>query len=82
MAALTDQERFEVWRDLMVSLKLGNVGTATKQDAATMVNALDVFLEANLTAVNNAIPSDVRAKFTTPQKALALSLVALKRALR
>lgn len=48
-------------------------------EVRALIDALDDYVEANATAINQAIPVTVRTKATLGQKALALAYVAMKR---
>jgi hypothetical protein len=64
------------------SAQLARAGDSTaglKADLVAMVNALDDYLTANATAINNAIPQPARGRFTAGQKALAMAICAMKR---
>jgi hypothetical protein len=58
-----------------------NLGTAafTKPELVAAVAALDTFLSTNEPGVNNAFPAAFRSKGTTPQKAMLLAYVTLRR---
>ena len=51
----------------------------TKADVRAAVDALDLYLDTNATAINTAIPQPARGALTSAQKARLLSLVALRR---
>lgn len=77
MVALTTQQRKEI-RDQYMRERHTS-GTCTKADLLAAFNGLDDYLEANATAINNAIPQPARAQLTTAQKALIMAMVAMKR---
>jgi hypothetical protein len=77
MAALSDPDRAIVWADSMRALP-GPI-SITKADLRAAVNALDDFLEANQTAINNTIPQPARGALSTKQKAQLLMLVIERR---
>lgn len=81
MAALSEQERANVWADFMRKLSLTNesLGAVSKADLRAAVDAIDQFLEDNATTINNAFPQPARANLTVPQKARLLAYVALRR---
>lgn len=58
-----------------------NLGSAafTKPELIAATAALDAFMNTNETAINNALPTAFRNKATTPQKAMLLVLVTLRR---
>jgi hypothetical protein len=58
-----------------------NLGVAsfTKPELVAAISALDTFLSTNETAINNAFPTAFRSKATTPQKAMLLAYVTLRR---
>lgn len=86
MAVLGDSDRVKCWQALMrgtlpnVNVVNTEAWTATKAELRSLVNAADDFADTNGAAYNTSIPSGIRNKFTTKQKALALGLVCLKRA--
>lgn len=75
--ALTAQQA----REASVALAKAEAGllTMSKTDLAAAVNAMDAFLGANQTAINNAFPEPFKSTATTAQKAALLSFVALRR---
>lgn len=81
MAILTEQERLEcraLWNDLNAKERLSIAGL-TKADMAAAVNALDVFFDTNVAAINAAIPQPARTALTVRQKALLVVAVIRKR---
>ena len=87
MAVLTDQDRFEVWADVMrqtaISLALDEpIGNITKQDLRAAIDALDVWLNDNAASANSAIPLPARTALSARQKAALLMYVISKRYLR
>lgn len=79
MATLTPQERAEVAALLMQDAKVGVLNGLLKSDIKATIDALDVYLSANWTSINQSIPQPSRGALTAKQKALALSLVVQKR---
>ena len=80
MAASPDEKRIAAWVELMQ--KLSSEGQAigiTKADLRAAVDAIDNFLESNVTAINNAFPQPSRSSLTTAQKARILAAVTLYR---
>lgn len=78
MAVLNDGDRHAVWAAFM----RGNAeafGALTKPDLRAAVNALDDFLNTNVSAINQAIPQPARSTLTAPQKALLLQYVIQRR---
>lgn len=73
--AFTTQELREIAVHLatQTGIQLG------KPDLMAAVNALDTFLGANESAINNAFPEPFKSTATTPQKAAVLAYVSLKR---
>lgn len=87
MAVLSEQDRFEVWADIMrqTQIDLKNdfpVGAITKQQLREVVDVLDDFLETNASAINTAIPQPQRGILNAQQKAAILMYVISKRYLR
>lgn len=80
MAVLPENDRAAVHAELMRQLSDAREPCGvTKPDLRAAVDALDAFLDANASALNNAIPQPARSTLTTPQKARLLAFVALKR---
>lgn len=80
MAVLADSDRADIWTDIMRQLSSERQSCAiTKADLRAAVDAIDVFLESNATAINNAFPAAAKAGLTTGQKARIVAYVALKR---
>ena len=50
-----------------------------RKEVRAMIDAMDDYLEANQSAINQAFPVAVRQKASLTQKALALAYVAMKR---
>ncbi len=74
--ALTAQQL----RELAVELaRATGMEAMAKPDIIAAATALDTFLGANQTAINNAFPEPFKTNATTPQKAALLSYVALRR---
>lgn len=83
MAVLNETQRQAV-RDTLIRLRdefaaWVNLG-GTKADVRAVVDAFDDYLETNAAAINQSIPVGPRGAFTTPQKAIIMAYVALKRA--
>lgn len=78
MAVLSQAERARVLRWAMRDPSLGPC-SFTKPDLVAAVAALDQFLDDNASAVNSALPQPFRGSATTPQKALLLAYVVLRR---
>ncbi len=79
MAALTDQQRFEVWAEFMRRSDLGTFGALTKLELRAALDALDTFFVDNASTINSAIPQPARAQLTISQKAILLMMVVAKR---
>lgn len=80
MAVLADNERADIWADIMRQLSSERQACAiTKTDLRAAVDAIDNFLEANTTVINNAFPAAARTGLTAAQKARILAYVAIKR---
>lgn len=77
MAVLSDADRLAVWAQWM--RENTEACGITKPDLRAAVDALDVFLDTNATAINTAIPLPARTTLTTAQKARLLAYVTLKR---
>jgi hypothetical protein len=80
MAALSSNERAEVWADAMreLSEQRSSVGIV-RADLRAAVDALDTFLNDNASAINTAIPQPARGALTPAQKALLLNYVIRRR---
>jgi len=81
MAVLSDAERGALHAESYASVSAirESTGSLTKADLRAAIDALDSFLDANATAINNAIPQPARSILTTGQKARLLAYIALKR---
>lgn len=80
MPVLVDADRREVWAEYMREMSGNAESTSlTKADLRAAVNALDDFLNANATAINNAIPQPAQGALTTAQKARLLVYVIRQR---
>jgi hypothetical protein len=77
MAVLINADRAAVWASLMTDNT--EVCSITKTDLRAAVNAIDDFLEANATAINNTLPAAAKAGLSVAQKARLLSYVVRKR---
>lgn len=78
--AMTEQQRQALHAELMAALSRDQeTVTVSKADLRAVIDALDDFLEANASAVNNAIPQPARTALTVPQKARLLAYVTLRR---
>lgn len=80
MAVLSDQDRITVSSQAMqdISARRDPINI-TKIELKAAVDALDAFMNANATAVNNALPAAAKANLTTQQKALLLMYVIARR---
>lgn len=80
MAVLDDTTRANIAANLMREWSNDRESVAAlKPDVRAMVNALDDFMDAHATDVNNAIPQPARSQFTVGQKARALARIVLAR---
>lgn len=80
MAVLSDDQRKDVWAELMRAWSNERAAvTINKTDLRAAVDAIDTFFNANITAINNAFPATARAGLTPKQKALVLVYVIAKR---
>lgn len=77
MAVLIDADRVTVWAQMMSDNT--EACSITKADLRAAVNALDDFLEANATAINNTLPAAAKAGLSLAQKARLLSYVVRRR---
>lgn len=48
-------------------------------EVRALIDAMDDYLEANASSINQSIPAGVRGKATMPQKAMAMAYCAMKR---
>lgn len=78
MAVLSDTDRFDVWARYMRDKIIANA-TITKPELRAAVDAIDDFLDANDTAINNAIPEPARSALTKAEKAAIVMYVTAKR---
>lgn len=81
MAALTVAERRQAARRLAHRMygEQGQTATLDLTQLAAAVGGIDDFFEANMAAINTAIPQPARGVMTAPQKAELLAYVALKK---
>lgn len=81
MAALSDANRIDTMRQFARKAfqDLGATANMTTADIKSAVDALDDWLEANITTLNAAFPLPFRTTASTQQKALILSFVAMKK---
>lgn len=77
MAALSENNRRDVWADVM--RRSGPVGALTKAQLRAAIDAADDWAEANAGSFNAAIPQPARGVLAAKQKAIILAFVALKR---
>ena len=61
-------------------LETNATANLTTTEIEALIADLDAYLDANAAAINTAIRASVRAKATTPQKALGMAYCALRRA--
>lgn len=80
MAVMDALNRVRVWAHLMRQSALGELSGVTKADLRATVDALDDWIEANQTSINQAIPQPARAALTLQQKTLVFCWVAMRRA--
>lgn len=78
MAVLSDADRALITAQFMRD-NAEQIGALVKSDIRDTVNALDVYLNDNATAINSAIPQPSRGALTTGQKARVFGLVVRKR---
>jgi len=83
MAVLTEQERTELssifQRD---ESRDRNTIAGIKSEVKILIDSLDDYLDANASAMNQAIPQPTRGLMTTKQKARALIYVVKQRFLQ
>lgn len=82
MAALIDQDRFDLMAQLMRDIAFVSASGVTKADLRAAVDAIDSYLNTNASAINTAIPQPARANLSIPIKALLLMYVVQKRYLK
>lgn len=76
MATLSDNERRDVWAEIMADLSRDREACGlTKAEVRAIVDAADAFLDANAAAYNSTIPAGVRGKAGASLKARALMKV-------
>lgn len=79
MATLSPSDRAAVAAELNRAFPPGESCAALKDDIVAAVAALDALLDAQATAINNAIPLPARGTLTTAQKARCLMFVIQRR---
>ena len=77
MAALSENDRVEVWADYM-RRNVDAIGI-TKQDLRAALDATDQWIDDNASAYNTALPVAARTGLAARQKALLFMYVAAKR---
>ncbi len=77
MAVLSEQERFDTWRQYMKD----NLDpfTLTKTELRAGIDAADVWVQDNKVSFNNALPAAAKAELSALQKSQLLTYVAAKR---
>lgn len=76
MAALSTDDRRELWAELMAALSRdGDSVSITKAELRAAVDAVDDFLDDNAATINAAIPQPARSGLTVSQKARLLNFV-------
>ena len=78
MAVLSDADRALIAAQFMRE-NAEQIGALVKSDIRSVVDALDVYLNDNATAINTAIPATPRGILTVGQKARIFGLVVRKR---
>lgn len=81
MAVLDEANRSLTWRQVMAQMSSARTQLASlsKADLRAAIDGLDSFLDANATAINNAIPQPVRGNLTASLKAMCLVAVITRR---
>lgn len=80
MAVLSNEDRVEIWRDIMNALSGEREPCAlTKTDLRAAIDAADAWVDANKASYNNALPAAARTALTPAQKARLLTIVIKKR---
>jgi hypothetical protein len=79
--ALDSTQRADTMRQMVRKMFVESNATADLDtlEVRVLVDAMDEYLEANQTAINQSIPVAVRNKASLTQKALAMAYVAMKR---
>lgn len=81
MAALTEEERKEIWAEFQREASAKREALPlTKAQLRAAVNALDDYFDANGAALNSAIPQPARGALTTRQKLFLVVYVLTQRA--
>jgi hypothetical protein len=80
MAVLNEQQRVDVWAEIMRQLSSAHESCGiTKPQLRAAIDAVDQWCEDNAAAFNAALPVAARNGLTAAQKARLLAYVALKR---
>lgn len=80
MALLTEVVLRKIWRGLMRLWSRTNDPTAfDKNELYNAIVAIDIFLDNNAAAINNAFPATFRTSATAAQKSIIVAIVALAR---
>lgn len=76
MAALTTEQRREIWAEAMREMsREWESCSVTKNDLLVVFNALDDWFDANASTINQAIPQPQRGQLTARQKARIVALI-------
>ena len=69
-ASLTDSKRVQIWAETMSesSAVHESLGTLSKAELRSAVNAIDAWINTNTSSFNSAIPEPARTQLTTKQK--------------
>lgn len=78
MVALPDLDRERIWRWFM--RRNTDPCAFSKADLRAAINAVDVWIDANASSFNTALPQPFRGAATADQKTLILCWVAMRRA--
>ena len=81
MAILSDLERRAIWSKFMsdVSAREEKFGTVNKHQIRNLIDAVDQWIDDNLSSFNSALPEPAKTQLTGKQKFEIFMAVAKKR---
>ena len=81
MAVLSESERKAIWTKFMsdVSAREEKFGSVNKNQIRDFVDAVDQWIDDNVTSFNSALPEPAKTQFTAKQKFEIFKAVASRR---
>lgn len=75
---ITIESKRKAAREYVRRVFRNNTANLNKDDIETAIDDLVAFIEANVSAINNAFPEPFKSTATVPQKRLVLALAAIE----